>query len=114
MFIPNIVGLLSRKTGDDLYGQGVFGPAKPVQCAVVHAQHVAQKTPVRADSSASRGNAEEEIAVAKFLFAKTVSIAIDDKFVALGMTMRVMKAEARLDVNGLLDHYEVELGLFQR
>jgi hypothetical protein len=113
MFIPNTTGLLSRKTGKDQYSQIVYGPAVTVPCAIVHLDAKIEKTPVRADSSASRGNAEEQVSVSKILFPKTVKPADQDKFQISGIALRVMRVEERRDVLGVIDHYEVDLGIWQ-
>jgi hypothetical protein len=112
MFIPNTTGILARKTGNDVYAQPIYGAPLTVACSIVHLTDKIQKTPVRADSSASRGNAMEEVSVSKILFPATVTIGGEDKFVINGINLRVIGVEVRRDVFGVIDHYEVDFGLW--
>lgn len=108
MFRPNTTGLLSRHLGRNAYAEFTFEQPVAVPCAIVHLTTGVQKTPVRADSSASRANAEEKVATAKILFPKTVSIGTNDKFSIMDQTLRVIGIEKRKDVFGALDHFEVD------
>jgi DNA-binding transcriptional regulator/RsmH inhibitor MraZ len=83
-----------------------------VPCAIVHSTRANLKTPVRADSSASRGAAEEKVAVSKILFPKTVAIDTNDKFEIDGKILRVTGIEERKNVLGQLDHFEVDFEMF--
>lgn len=108
MFIPNTTGMLSRANGRDVYGQFQWSAPAQVRCAVVHLNKLIQKTSVRTDSSASRGNAEETIATAKILFPTSVAIGAEDKFEIQGFKMRVTAIEPRRSVLGKHDHNEVD------
>lgn len=113
MFIPNTTGLLSRKIGMDLYAQSIYAPAVKVGCSIVHLADKIIVTPIRADQSATRSNAEEEISVSKILFPRTVVIGEEDKFVISGISLRVTGIEERRDTSGQIDHYEVDFGMWQ-
>ena len=67
----------------------------------------AQHTTVRADSSATRGFAEESIIDAKFLFEATTKLDIDDKITVDGFNVRVHGIFPRRTANGILDHIEI-------
>lgn len=108
MFIPNNKGQLSRNLGFNAYGEPSFGPAKTVACGVVHLSMVDQKTSVRTDSSASRGNADEVVFKAKILFPAGTAIFDGDRFVINGQKLRVKAIEPRYAVPGNLDHLEVD------
>ena len=109
MFRPNIHCLISRLTGDyDIHGQPAHEPAKSAWCAVVRLSTGRKKTSVRADSSASRGNAIEEVSDAKILFMPFEPVGDGDKIEVSGVTLRVIRVEQRFSVTGLLDHYEVD------
>jgi hypothetical protein len=111
MFMPNTTGLLSRHTGRNQYSEPAFAAPIAVPCAVVDTLHKVQKTPVRADSSASRGASEEQLAAYKVLFPKTVSIGINDKFQIDGLTLRVIGITPRRSVLGMLDHFDVDFDI---
>lgn len=108
MFIPNNTGLLARNLGFNRYGEPSFGEAKTVECGVVHLGRVDQKTSVRTDSSATRGNADETLFNAKILFPSYVVVSAGDRFVINGQKLRVTAIEPRYSVYGSLDHYEVD------
>jgi hypothetical protein len=114
MFLPNTTGLLTHKTGQDRFAQATYAEPKTVPCGIVHLNKAAAKTSVRTDSSASRGNAEEQVSVAKILFPITVAIVAGDKFEIQGITLRVLTIEPRLDVLGRHDHNEVDFGSWAR
>lgn len=109
MFLPNTYGMLSRKNGTNIFAEQIFGSPVKTPCAVVHLQETQVKSPIRADSSASRGNAEELTEMAKILFPRNIVLHVGDKFTILGFSLEVAKIEPRNDVLGKLDHYEVDL-----
>lgn len=108
MYRPNrtcVINVSSGKT--DVYGQPL--PARKVkeQCAIVKLDIKSAKTPVRADSSASRGNAREIHTDAVILFGPKTVANIDD-VVELGLeTVRIMEKHPRYNLRGELDHYEM-------
>jgi hypothetical protein len=112
MFVPNTFGMLSRRSIKNAYGEYSFAAPVRVPCAIVHSTRKNLKTPVRADSSASRGAAEEKIAVSKLLFPKTVAIDTNDKFEIDGKVLRVIGIEERKNVLGQLDHFEIDFEMF--
>ena len=113
MFLPNTYGVLFSKTGRNRHGEPVFAEGKPVECAVVRLSRVQQPTSVRADSSASRGNASElAMSAAKILFPVSVTVAIGDRFKIASYDLVVTAREPRLSVTGDLDHYECDFGLY--
>lgn len=76
--------------------------------SVVHLNLMSQDSSVRADSSASRGAADELVSEAKFLFTKMADIAIDDLVEIDGIKVEVSAVMPRYNVRGKLDHYEVD------
>jgi hypothetical protein len=108
MFIPNNYGQLSRKLGANIYGERTFQAPVTVPCAIVDNTDQLKKTPVRADSSASRGAAEEDVSVAKILFPANIAIAKDDTFAITDLKLRVTMVQKRFSVFGVLDHLEVD------
>jgi hypothetical protein len=70
----------------------------------------AEKTSVRADSSASRGSTDEMVATrAKILIANYVQCAIGDRFAFEGMTYLIISMHVRRSVMGNIDHFECDL-----
>ena len=109
MFIPNRNGLLSRQIARNAYGEPTFAAAQSVACGVVRLERVDQKTSVRSDSSASRGNANEYVANAVVLFPAAVEPKVGDKFEIEGLMLRITTRHPRIAVSGRLDHYECGL-----
>jgi len=111
MFRPNLWCHVRRKTGRDLFGQAAFGNPIKVPCAVVHLQPKVEDTAVRADSSASRGVAEETVIQATLLFPVSFMPILDDIISISGLLLEVSFVEPRYRVTGMLDHYEVKCTL---
>lgn len=108
MFIPNNTGLLTRQTGLNAYSEPTFSDPELVECGVVRIRAGALPTSVRADSSASRGTAEEVVATAKILFLPLAYPNISDKFEIDGIVLRCTSREPRYSVLGELDHHECD------
>jgi len=112
MFIPNLIGQLYRREAYNRYGQARHGDAVACPFAFVNISIGAEKTSVRADSSASRGAADEMLAErAKILVAKFISISVGDKFAFEGQSYLVQAVHARRNVFGRIDHFECDLEL---
>ncbi len=110
MFRPNATCLLARVTGRDRYGQESY--ADPVEIAFAPVRLLAQTsdTSVRADSSASRGQAEVTIGVFKILVeAALYPLQGNDRIEINGTRYRVMNQHPRYRVTGDLDHVEIDL-----
>lgn len=112
MFLPNNRCTLRRQTGKNVYGEPTWSSQASVPCAVVHLDAHEAKTSVRADSSASRGAAEERVSMAKILFPVKIAPLAGWKVEIAGFQLRIAKVQPRWDVNGRLDHYETELELW--
>lgn len=108
MFLPNTIALWRRRTGVNDYDEPVWGAPVRVPCAIVHLGEGAQKSSVRTDSSASRGNVVESVADAKLLFPITVKLSLIDQIEIFGVTLQASRIEPRNNVLGRLDHYEVD------
>jgi hypothetical protein len=110
---PNEVVMHKTAIGYNEHGQPAFDAGRKIKCRVVRYRKSSVKTSVRADSSASRGRAEEILYDAIVLFDHNSSVAIDDLIVIFGETMRIEVIEPRLNVAGKLDHYETKLNAWQ-
>lgn len=110
MFRPNQMGELYRFTGRDIYARATYSDSIQCPFAVIRLPHLAQKTDKRADSSASRGSADEIILKhGRILVPKFVTLLIDDVFAYRGQRYLVAGVEPRVSVAGELDHFEVNL-----
>lgn len=109
MFIPNQVCDVRRRTSWNKHGEPVYGPTQVVPVAVVHLIDAALKTTVRADSSASRGAADEVVSETKLLFPKNFRPQRGDCVVLQGIELFVTSVELRFSVHGKLDHHETLL-----
>lgn len=110
MFQPNAMGKLARVTGRDLYARVTYGEDADCPFGRVNMAIGAQKTSVRADSSASRGSADEIAAQrAKILVPAFVEMSIEDRFTADGRVFKISVIHPRFSIAGDLDHYEVDL-----
>lgn len=107
MFQPNLVGKLSRLAARDVHAREIW--SDPVDCpfGAVNLDVGSQKTSVRADSSASRGAADEIATMrAKILIAPFVTVEIGDRFQFDGMTFKITTKHTRRSVTGTVDHFE--------
>ncbi|MGE8141854.1 hypothetical protein ACQKOE_07750 [Novosphingobium sp. NPDC080210] len=108
MFRPNITAQLIRKGATrDIFGQPSYGAPAPLRCAVVRLTTDVVPSTVRADSSASRGAAEETTAQAVILVPATTAIAVGDVLELLGERIEVTGRHPRINTRGTLDHIEI-------
>lgn len=108
MFRPNITCHIQKTSGKtDVYGMPVLGAKTIERCAIVQLKIINEKSSVRADTSATRGNARELEVDAKILLAKTTVAAIDDLIVIEGVKYRIASKFPRHNLQGVLDHFEV-------
>ncbi len=107
MFRPNLDCVVRQKAGNDLYGMPTLGARKKERCAIVKKVLRNDKTSVRADSSASRGNAREMEANVLILMTATTTAEIDAVIDVVGDRFRVISKHGRYSIAGKLDHYEL-------
>lgn len=109
MFKPNIDCTIEVANGEtDLYGQPLPSRLVRERCAMVKLDLRNVKSAVRADTSASRGSARELHADSKFLLTPKTAANIDDIIHVSGYSLKIISKFPRLDVQGKLDHYEVD------
>lgn len=110
MFEPNLVGELHRLTGRDVHARATYADPGPCAFGAVNLAVGAQKTSVRADSSASRGSADEIAAQrAKILVAPYIAVAIGDKFVYEGVNYQIKTVHVRRSILAYVDHFECDM-----
>lgn len=110
MFEPNQMGKLYKLAGRDVHARSTF--EDPIDCPFgsVNMDIGSRKTSVRADSSASRGSADETSAErAKILVPAFINIDIGDKFECDEGLFIVMTRHVRRSVMGYIDHFECNL-----
>ena len=110
MFTPNLIGIIKKVTGRDIYGQPQHGAALSCPFAIVNLETKSQKTSVRADSSGSRGSADEIASDRlKILIAPHMRVAIQDRFEFEGASYIISMMHPRRTVFGSIDHFECDL-----
>lgn len=95
-------------TGTDRYGQPEFGTPVSAVCAPVDFDIKSIKSSIRADSSASRGNAREIETSIDVLLPASARIAVEDQMMLLGLTVRVISIFPRYNTSGSLHHLEIK------
>jgi hypothetical protein len=90
-----------------MYGIPIPGQRYREECAIIRLQVENEKSSVRADTSASRGNARELVAETKFLLTKNTVAAIDDVLIFENQSFLIASKFPRHDLQGVLDHFEV-------
>lgn len=113
MFIPNLRCRVRRRTGTNVYGKGTYESPKPALFAIVRLEEESSTTSVRTDSSASRGNANENTIAARFLFPISVKLKQGDIVEYLNYRMAVQSVWPRYSVTGTHDHWQVDLVMFK-
>lgn len=110
LFSPNTRADIYRKTAQvNNFGRPTYEPKKSVPIAVIHMSIAAQKSSVRADTSASRGQMEQMEGDAMFLLPIYVKVNEGDVFHKDHLWLEVAMVEPRRSIQGNLDHYEVVL-----
>jgi hypothetical protein len=110
MFEPNLVGTIRSRQGRDVHGTPIFGPERVCPFAIVNLVVNTQKTSVRADSSGSRGAADEIASNRlKILIAKFIQVEIEDRFIFDGMQYSIRAKHVRRTTFGEIDHFECDL-----
>lgn len=109
MFRPNLIGTLKRVTGFDLHAREIY--AEPIECpfAQLIFTRDAERTTVRADSSGSRGSADETVSDASVLIVPYIRPTFGDRFEFDGFTYKIVGIHPRRSVTGALDHWECTL-----
>ena len=113
LFIPNLSCTVTKHGGLDLYGQPLPGVSYKEKCAIVKIANKILPTSVRADSSASRGAAQEMIVDAELLLVATTKAQLNDFVDVSGFKLRVVGKFPRYSVTGKLDHYQLLCNIWE-
>lgn len=108
MFVPNTsCQWLKKAPVRSLTGKETFASPRPLPCSIVRLDLSRVPTTVRADSSASRGAAEQMTAAAVILVPPHTKISHGDVLRIQGVAIEVSGMQPRLDVSGQRDHIEL-------
>jgi hypothetical protein len=110
MFTPNQIAPLMRKTGRNVDGEEIYADPVDIGLSVVNLATQSQKTSVRSDSSASRGQADEMVAERGKILTKE-TLGVDDLVSIGGSVFRIKGTHPRYTVFGSFDHNEAFLEL---
>ncbi len=106
-FRGSVACTIEHQGSPDVYGEIGFSAPVPERCGVVRLRHERQDTTVRADSSATRGYADEFVSTNLILLQATTQARSGDRLTVAGVKIRIMSLFPRYDVHGVLDHFEV-------
>lgn len=107
MLRPNQICYIVKSQGNDVYGRPLPGKRLRERCSVVKLIVNDEKSAVRTDSSASKGNAQEFVAESVILLTPQTTATIHDILEVRGVTLEIMGMHQRFNVQGVLDHFEV-------
>lgn len=107
-FIPNTTCMLYKNSGYNVFGEPTFSKGKLTRCAIVKLIGADEKTTVRSDVAASKSHATDDVVDAKILFKSTCKVEKGDKVDIWGYTIKITKKHPRLNIYGVLDHYECD------
>lgn len=106
LFNPNTTCVIIKVKEYNAYGEPIREERITEPCAVIDASWATKKSSVRADSSASRGNALETIADFWLLMLPTTVAAQDDIIEVYGRRVKVKELRPRFSLYGDQDHTE--------
>ncbi|WP_374335523.1 hypothetical protein [Methyloversatilis sp.] len=102
---------IRSKSETNLYGQASWGLYRASKCSVIKLKTSVGNTTVRADSSGTRGHADERILDAVLLFLPSDMVRMGDEVTVGGIVGEVISIEGIFDIYGKIDHYRVGLKL---
>lgn len=106
MLNSNMPYQIRKVTGRDVYGAEVLGCVVNERGAIAKLKQMTSHTTVRADSSATRGHADEFTASNMVLLDGNTVARQGDQLLITGLKLRIVSMHPRYDTNGVLDHHE--------
>ena len=101
------------KTGNDENGSPIFGYRIDTLCSVIKLNAISKPTNPKGSRSGSVGNAFEMTSDATLLFTPLTKIKIADLIYVGGVKMSIISISQQINhLNGLIDHYQVELNVY--
>jgi hypothetical protein len=113
MLIPNVQAKYSRMIGVDVVGKRTYAGPRRIRVGVVWLEEASGKTSVRTDSSGSRGSAREPLTKSRLMFPAAVRPHPGDIVEVSGYKMAVESTFPRYGVDGVLDHWQVDLEVWR-
>lgn len=112
LFRGTHTGQLSRASGFTSTGEPLVASVGSIRFRPIRLSTNLQETSIRTDRSGSQARADEETFQGRILVEPNADIRIDDRFEYQGKTYRVVEVFPRYtSMDGLLDHYQVDLTL---
>lgn len=111
MYFPKNRCTISSTTTDVTGKEQVTG-TWPEKCAIVAIQISDEKTQVRTDTSATKGNAKELVCDAIILLGKNSKAKMNYVIEVEGYKMIIVGMQPRFNIDGRLDHYEMSANIW--
>lgn len=109
MFIPNTTcDYYAKLPATDNFGRHTFAPKVVLRCSFISIADPVQKSSVRADTSGSRGQAEQAQGDARYLFPASTALKLGDVIYKDGVWLEVIQFTPMRNVLGQLDHNQVD------
>jgi hypothetical protein len=109
LFRPNTDCVIVLPGERDGYGQMQPGSRVKERCFLARVQRRSEKSTVRADSSASRGAAQENLITGQVLLAATTRAVIGAIVEAHNLKLKIVGMGERANLRGQLDHYVADV-----
>jgi hypothetical protein len=107
MLITTLTCKLRKVTGMNQYAEETLGPVTTERCAPVRLRHSQAHSSVRADSTASRGAADEDQADSIVLLTPTTKAELGDQLEVADLKLRIVQLHPRFGMAGKLEHWEI-------
>lgn len=112
LFKPNQDCLLRRRVERNVYAEEVLGPPIKTRCTIVSLDVRIESSSLRADTSATKGNAREMIAEGKVLLPPDALARVNDQLEVDGFKLRIVGLLPRRDIAGNLDHLQATVSMW--
>ena len=106
LFSPNAICYIIKTVSFNKYGEPERYDRVEEKCALLEAGITLKKSSVRADSSASRGNAIEKVADYWLILMPDTCAEINDLIEIHGVQVKIVQMTPRYSLRGELDHFE--------
>lgn len=107
MFITTLDCKIRKVTTLNQYAEEALGSVINERCAPVRLRHNQNHSSVRADSTASRGAADEDQADTIVLLTPGTQAELGDQLEVAGLKVRIVQRFPRHNMAGKIEHYEV-------
>lgn len=108
-----MTALLYPIPGYDVQGKSVLGEPEKIGIAPIRMESSLQQTTIRTDKSGSKNRATENIFQGRILVHPKHTIEQGQVVEIYGALYRVDSVWPRLEMNGVLHHWQVDLSIWQ-